>query len=68
MNTDGDLECTCDVGVFAELCDVCRASELATALARSEDRRRREKQERPKREPVHVVDLVLHYQNLARKQ
>lgn len=57
MNTEGDEECTCDVGPFAN-CYVCAAHPYkpSNSIQLAE-----------KKGP-HIVDLMLHYQKLAREE
>ena len=65
MNTDGDIECTCEVGIFATCpaCEAQRSRDIERMLKR--DTRTAEK---PKPKAPHVVDLMLHYQKLAKER
>lgn len=63
MNLDSDEYCTCDVGIFAT-CPVCEAQNRRDALAPSRPRA----PEKPNPKALHVVDLMLHYQNLAKEE
>ena len=64
MNLESDSECTCDVGIFAT-CESCRASELGQAMNRTQRYNNTPENKRP---TVHIVDLMLHYQNLAKEK
>jgi len=66
---DDDIECTCDVGPFAS-CPACGASRAREIESRAEYRRKfgEQKQERKPFKGESLVDVMLHYQRLAKEE
>lgn len=60
MNTDGDIECICDVGFSSPDCLACSTRSYSV-----HDRDLHREKPKP---TMHLVDLVLHYEKLRKEQ